>query len=332
MIDDVVPSAEAIPEGSTFDTGGYPAPWIDTIASDSVLNDRVEDRPIANLFSPRALLVDWWRNGFVILPSCVDGDVIDAYLRDLEAFCTRRPTTNVVQIQAQKFNQQLRPASDFTREELRGGRNAKFVGVHQISSAARRLMLTSAITEFLALVFAERAVALQSLTFIRGSEQPNHADYAYVHYQKSPWYLAASWIALEDVHLDAGPLAYFPGSHRLPRFDWGNGILLTPESSKSPAEFGPYLDGLCARAGLRKQTLLIRRGDALIWHAALCHEGTRINDPALTRKSLVTHYTSGSCYPESHSSGESFATASGLIYRYPWTRGDPDADSSWRAH
>ncbi len=33
-----------------------------------------------------------------------------------------------------------------------------------------------------------------------------------------------------------------------------------------------------------------KRGDVLLWHGNLPHEGTAVNSPALTRKSYVTHY------------------------------------------
>ena len=62
---------------------------------------------------------------------------------------------------------------------------------------------------------------MQSLTFIYGSEQRLHQDFLYV-VAKIPSHLAAAWIALEDVHPEAGPLFYFP-VNRLPKFDFGTG-------------------------------------------------------------------------------------------------------------
>ena len=47
-----------------------------------------------------------------------------------------------------------------------------------------------------------------------------------------------------------------------------------------------------ASRGIAPKTFLPRKGDVLLWHGNLPHEGTRIRNTALTRRSLVTHYTS----------------------------------------
>jgi hypothetical protein len=61
-----------------------------------------------------------------------------------------------------------------------------------------------------------------SLTFERGSEQGFHFD---TFYMPAPVQnkMVATWIALEGVHRDAGPLQYCPGSHKTPpyRFQMG---------------------------------------------------------------------------------------------------------------
>jgi ectoine hydroxylase-related dioxygenase (phytanoyl-CoA dioxygenase family) len=64
-------------------------------------------------------------------------------------------------------------------------------------------------------VFGDPPVALQSLTFFKGSQQSVHIDYPYVRIQKEIAKLAASWIPLEDVYRDSGPLAYCPVSYKI---------------------------------------------------------------------------------------------------------------------
>ena len=61
-----------------------------------------------------------------------------------------------------------------------------------------------------------------------------------------------------------------------------------------------HLKSLVERSGERGlplQTFLPKKGDALIWSADLAHGGSQIGDPSLTRRSLVTHYTSASTKP-----------------------------------
>ena len=50
---------------------------------------------------------------------------------------------------------------------------------------------------------------------------------------------------------------------------------------------------MVAEAGLPKETLSLKRGQALIWASNLLHGGEPIADPSSTRRSQVTH-----CYFE----------------------------------
>jgi ectoine hydroxylase-related dioxygenase (phytanoyl-CoA dioxygenase family) len=165
---------------------------------------------------------------------------------------------------------------------------------------------------------------LQSLTFYRGSQQPAHIDYPYVRCQTRLAHLAASWIPLEDIHEDSGPLAYYPGSHRTEIsgfYDWGRGsILLEPDSERSPMDFAEHLWSKMRASAIAPKIFLPKRGDVLIWHGNLVHEGTAIRDPTRTRKSYVTHYTSLHGYPDAHRrpDGKGVCANGGFAYDYPW--------------
>ena len=150
--------------------------------------------------------------------------------------------------------------------------------------------------ELLGHALGDTVVAMQSLTFLRGSQQPVHQDFAYV-VAGIPSHLAACWIALEDVHPDAGPVGYYPGSHRLPKFDFGNGLFLTPESTHNEADFAEHIHREAEKAGLPWKELVIRKGDILVWHCCLAHSGTPVRNPELTRKSMVFHYSTAAGYP-----------------------------------
>jgi phytanoyl-CoA hydroxylase len=186
----------------------------------------------------------------------------------------------------------------------------KFNCVERLSLAARRLSMNSFVCDFLGHVFLDAPAMLQSLTFWRGSQQPAHLDYPYVSVQTRIPHLAASWTALEDVHADAGPLAYFPGSHKIgliPPYDWGGGsVILTPESTRDVLEFTAHLAEQREKLALRREVFLPRRGDVLIWHGNLLHEGLPVRDFSRTRRSYVTHFTSRGSYPPGHGSVDVF--------------------------
>ncbi|MGH8490066.1 MAG: phytanoyl-CoA dioxygenase family protein [Gammaproteobacteria bacterium] len=182
------------------------------------------------------------------------------------------------------------------------GPGLKLNHMHTHSLAAAKLSLTREVCQFLEAIFDGAPTALQSLTFSRGSQQPIHVDYPYVNAQSRLPYLAASWIPLEDVHPDSGPLAYYPGGHK-PEvsgfFDWGGGsITKQKDSPRNSMQFAQFLTERMQAAMINPVTYCPRKGDVLIWHANLPHGGTRINDSAHTRRSLVTHYTASQFYPE----------------------------------
>ncbi|MTW14101.1 hypothetical protein GM658_26150 [Pseudoduganella eburnea] len=291
--------------------------WIDLDNADvrSYLA-KVSDRVTYDL---EQKLRDWQTRGVVIFEGLIEHKLIDALLNDVEYL---RKHHRDFELSAEIKGVQKEIAT-FTDEELDSD-GVKFNSIHSISRAAGMLSLSAPVTEFLGHVFGSPACALQSLTFYRGSQQPAHVDYPYVRCQTKLGHLAASWIPLEDIHPDAGPLAYYPGSHH-PEvsgfFDWGQGsIVLEHDSTQQPIELSRFLEDKVRQAAIAPEIFLPKKGDVLIWHGNLIHEGTAINNPALTRKSYVTHYTSLEAYPQEHrrAKGEGLTLNGGYAYDYPW--------------
>lgn len=112
------------------------------------------------------------------------------------------------------------------------------------------------------------------------------------------WYVAV-WIALDDIHPDAGPFEYVPGSHR--RF----GIIRNRKmlAALEPDERGPdwpkhserILTPLFEEAitdqVLPVEQFLARKGDVLFWHPRLLHRGSDPVNPDLERRALIAHYS-----------------------------------------
>jgi ectoine hydroxylase-related dioxygenase (phytanoyl-CoA dioxygenase family) len=137
-------------------------------------------------------------------------------------------------------------------------------------------------------------VVCNSLNFIRGSEQTDHID---------SWFMpppvlhkmVVTSVCLEDVHPDAGPLVYYPSSHKIPPYRFSDGRLNAIDA-EMPKCF-EYVRGEVEKRGLKPATFLGRKGDVFIWASQLLHGGSPINDPKRTRKSLVTHYWRASDMP-----------------------------------
>ena len=133
-----------------------------------------------------------------------------------------------------------------------------------------------------------------SLNFERGSQQHFHIDTWYMPPPVEGRMVVAS-IALDDVDADNGPIAYYPGSHRIPAYRFSTGRL-----NEVPAEMPQcraHLDREIAARGLGEVEFRGRSGDVFLWHAQLLHGGRPIRDMARTRASLVVHYWRASDLP-----------------------------------
>ncbi len=170
--------------------------------------------------------------------------------------------------------------------------------LHSHCPAARSLYLNRQIFDWVNLMLGEEAVAIQSLYFEFGSQQTLHRDPVVVPIN-AHGHMVAAWIALEDIHPDCGPLIYVPGSHRLPYFETQPGDYRFDAQHMGPelVERGmAWEEEQRRRAGLEPKHFTPRRGEVLLWHAALTHGGSPVRDPRLTRKSLVVHFSSRSTY------------------------------------
>ncbi|MGA0557435.1 phytanoyl-CoA dioxygenase family protein [Larkinella sp. VNQ87] len=271
-------------------------PWIDRPNPD--INGFVKQFPKAAQlpYDLAEKLHFWEEHGYVILEKVISDELLDAYLADVQELIDRHKEYDIsIRIDRPEYvKHPVMKIRDVPREIIEG-QYIKIMDFHNASVAGKKVMLHKAIVSFLEAIFNEKVVAMQSLTFLYGSQQETHQDFPYV-VPQVPSHLAAAWIALEDIKPGSGELHYYVGSHKIKKFNWGNGIFFTNESTKNPTDFGHYLNAECERLGFEKKTLLINKGDVLIWHAALVHGGEPIRNENLTRKSYVCHYSSALGY------------------------------------
>jgi ectoine hydroxylase-related dioxygenase (phytanoyl-CoA dioxygenase family) len=142
----------------------------------------------------------------------------------------------------------------------------------------------------MSLLLGARARPFQTIVGHKSSRQLEHSDS--IHMSTYPLgYLAANWIAYEDAHADAGPLVYYPGSHRLPYLlSEELGIPAESDYAGYHAIYEPAVQELIRAHGLSAKHFLPKKGDVLLWHANLLHGGSPVKDPLRTRKALVCHF------------------------------------------
>ncbi|MBM3594477.1 MAG: phytanoyl-CoA dioxygenase family protein [Alphaproteobacteria bacterium] len=145
-------------------------------------------------------------------------------------------------------------------------------------------------------LYGREAFPFQTLNFPVGTQQEAHSDM--VHFSTQPEkFMCGVWLAMEDISADAGPLFYYPGSHRWPVMS--NGVIGRKGFGKplnSPQDpFAEAWSALVEAERSEREVFLARKGQALIWCANLLHGGSAQSDPRLTRWSQVTHYYFDDC-------------------------------------
>jgi ectoine hydroxylase-related dioxygenase (phytanoyl-CoA dioxygenase family) len=125
------------------------------------------------------------------------------------------------------------------------------------------------------------------LNMEHGTEQRMHIDTFYMP-PRTFGKMVATWIALEDIHPDSGPLSYYPGSHQIAPYTFSHGAIWAIQDEMP--SFDEYYNAELAKRDLQQQEFCPRKGDVFIWHAQLYHGGGRINNRALTRRSMVNHF------------------------------------------
>lgn len=186
---------------------------------------------------------------------------------------------------------------DFADSEAnKTGGERRIQDAWQTNPDVQAIAANEAVIALLSRLYGRQAFPFQTLNFPVGTQQETHSDM--VHFSSLPEkFMCGVWLAMEDIHPDAGPLFYYPGSHRWPVMSNAligrRGFETTLNSAQDP--FAEAWRGLCAAENAQPSTFLARKGQALIWCANLLHGGSAQNDPRLTRWSQVTHYYFEDC-------------------------------------
>ena len=154
------------------------------------------------------------------------------------------------------------------------------------------------VLRFLNLVYKKKPIPFSTINFIKSTEQPLHSDY--MHFSSKPErFLTGVWFALEDIHIDSGPLQVIPKSHRLPITTLEELSHKIPKNTKqlkeNYTEYEEHVRNVVKKNKLSSKKVTIKKNQCLIWSANLLHGGTPIVNQSLTRKSLVVHYHYDGC-------------------------------------
>jgi ectoine hydroxylase-related dioxygenase (phytanoyl-CoA dioxygenase family) len=235
-----------------------------------------------------ALKKDLDKNGFVILKKFFSASQLGAFDSELHNILENRKTMGkelTIYVLEGPLKHQRMKLSDAPDEALLGAH--KINDLYLESASCRNLNLNKKLREILKFLFGDYPLVINSLTLRKGSQQPHHFDYYYMPPPVGEAMLVSS-ICLEDQKPGSGLLGYYPGSHKIPPYRFSNGgIAMVTDEYEAARE---YAMAEIEKRGLRSEVFTGAAGDVFIWHGCLYHGGLPIENSALTRKTLVTHY------------------------------------------
>ena len=220
--------------------------------------------------------------------------------RDLnkDGFAVLRFPDDEFDLRADRIKQNLAPRFDFEawRAVASKSMGMRVQDAWTFDADVRALAVNPRIIKFLSDIFGRKAWPFQTLNFPVGSQQHYHSDS--VHFSSIPErFMCGVWVALEDVSEGAGPLEYYPGSHKWPIvYNDQIGVRVTHSKKQTSQEiYHDVWEALVEKTGITPQLFFPRKGDTLIWAANLLHGGSHQRDLNATRWSQVTHYFFENC-------------------------------------
>lgn len=252
-----------------------PLPWLDRPGFETVIDDRLDDGSLSG--EQARLCRQFADSGFLILEGFFDDAQIDRVWRAYEEAVTEA---------------RIEPAPE--QKGADDPHPGHVMNAHLAVPEMYELFAAPELLNTLEMLLGREPVPFQTLMFPKGREQLEHSDT--IHMTTYPiGYMAAAWIACEDIHPDSGPLMYYPGSHRLPHY-FSNDVGIAVEEFHDhlygvvAERYEPFIQRVVAEEKLDRQIFCPRKGDVLIWHENLIHGGSARNDLRHSRQSLVCHY------------------------------------------
>ena len=212
-------------------------------------------------------------NGFVVIPGLVPETMIDAARQDAE-------------------NKGFNPDFPITTQRD----TSRIQDFWQASEAVRELACFPPLLEILEMLYGRAPVPFQTLNFSVGSQQRAHSDT--IHFSSlPPKYMCGVWVALEDITEENGPVFYYPGSQRLPEYNFSHIIETADKTSyENYKAYEDFIEKIVEVNKLEKKAFLAKKGDLLIWSSNIIHGGSPVVKSGSSRWSQVTHYFFEDCY------------------------------------
>jgi hypothetical protein len=248
---------------------------------------------------------DWNEDGVIHLPGLIPGSLIEAYEEAWMESNGFRGLTDAPQEQ-----QRALPEVGWSSGPMETAQDTH--GLLWVMDAARpggwpdtcpymrhpellELCMYGPLAEALTAAIGEPAGLHLNLSGWQSTERRWHQD-TYLNPLHVGDAYAAVWIALGDVHPDAGVFQFVPGSHRwhtLTRDRISRVVDISDPlwPTHTEAVLTPLVEAELEARGVPVVDYVPRKGDVLLWHPRLYHQGSPPKVEHAYRPALIAHYS-----------------------------------------
>jgi phytanoyl-CoA hydroxylase len=231
----------------------------------------------ARAYAPDDYRSYYEENGYVVLPGLIPARLVDQlmalYRRDILESKT-------------KFYRQNSDVYDLNRCTSHGHVIQSFLDIHnykrfpEFRQAALDLYFSPELLQGLSEVTGHpKHNLMQSMMFDANAATPPHQDWWYLDTVPSGQLLGA-WIALEDIHEDAGRFYVMPGTQNVKMH----------EDNLPHSEWLVRMRRFVDRHPEKMQAPALKKGDVLFWNSRTIHGALDTRDLRHSRKSLTAHF------------------------------------------
>jgi phytanoyl-CoA hydroxylase len=233
-------------------------------------------------------LAEWDENGYLVLPRFMPHGRVRELNAQLDALWRERKKDDHGLVVDAFIGTNREKRIPFAKATDRArAKPYKLNDLYLESELVRETILDPELVEVLHDLVDGAPIVCNTLSMERGSQQRMHCDTFYIA-PPEPSRGVAAMVLLEDTKAAAGPMRFYPGSHKIPPYVFADGRLEVTESELP--DFDEYIGKEIADRGLLPIDFEGNAGDVLVWHPQLYNGGAPIEDPALTQKTIVTHY------------------------------------------
>ena len=221
-------------------------------------------------------------NGYVIAKSLIKKELIDKVLIDLE-HCKHGSKRYFTQSTHSWVKFSNLTEEGFLAESIQTP--TKQISTGPLRKSVENLIVSKPISEKLAIISGgfDKFIIWQNMLFDKSTGTVDHAD---------TWYLdtipkglmVAAWIALEDIHEDAGRFFVIPKSNKLELEQ------NSAENLPDHYEYAKFIDNYVNTNGLTRYAPTLKKGDVLFWHPNTIHGSFNQVSSSKSRKSITCHY------------------------------------------